>query len=249
MRTVFGSTPMLGHLILRPADMPLPQDLNDVDYVERPPRAASAGQPTVAARQRGAWCEGGARQRLRLGEFLVHRVCQRLPPDIREERYREWVAELPAILHDPQVRLVPRRAVRMLGYAADTLRGTILTAARARPRTARMTALLYLLLVAGLVSLAWNTWTIVQAPGHALNYLRLTWSILLVAFPISMLVRSAARVTALILISATLAGVAVDLWNTAQSPGDWVNYFVAACFFLLLLAWWIASRRARIRRA
>ena len=28
----------------------------------------------------------------RLGEYLVGRACQQLPRDIREERYREWVA-------------------------------------------------------------------------------------------------------------------------------------------------------------
>src|SRR5690349_13667662 len=30
-----------------------------------------------------------------------------LPPDLREEQYREWAAELPAILHDPQARFGP----------------------------------------------------------------------------------------------------------------------------------------------
>jgi hypothetical protein len=42
---------------------------------------------------------------LRTGEYLVRRACRRLPPDIRDDRYREWTAELPAILHDPQIRL------------------------------------------------------------------------------------------------------------------------------------------------
>ena len=74
----------------------------------------------------------GERRLLRLGEYLVGRACQQLPPDVREERYREWAAELPAILCDPQVRLAPRRAVRMLGYPVDTLRGTIMTPGRAR---------------------------------------------------------------------------------------------------------------------
>ena len=64
---------------------------------------------------------------LRTGEYLVRRACRRLQPEIRDDRYREWTAELPAILHDPQIRLGPHRALRMLGYAADTLRGTALT--------------------------------------------------------------------------------------------------------------------------
>jgi F-type H+-transporting ATPase subunit b len=87
----------------------------------------------------------GERQLLRIGEYLVGRACQRLPQDIREERYREWAAELPAILHDPQVRLAPRRAVRMLAYAADTVRGATATPARARRRIPRMTAALCLI--------------------------------------------------------------------------------------------------------
>ena len=186
---------------------------------------------------------------LRAGEYLVGQACKRLPQDIREERYREWAAELPAILHDPQARLAPWRAVRMLAYAADTLRGTIMTPATIRRPTPRMAALHYLILAAGLVNLGWNTWTIVRAPDHGLNYAHLAWSVLLVAWPVSTLVRAPARVTALILISSTMAGVALNLWNAAQPPGDWVNYFLAACLVLLLLTWWLASRWARTRRA
>jgi hypothetical protein len=106
----------------------------------------------------------GERRLLRLGEYLVGRACQQLPPDVREERYREWAAELPAILFDPQVRLAPRRAVRMLGYAADTLRGTIMTPGRAPGRIHRMLAgLPVVCLVAGLGAVGLAAWTIVQA--------------------------------------------------------------------------------------
>lgn len=56
----------------------------------------------------------GERQLLRLGEYLVGRACQRLPPETRHERYREWVAELPVILRDPQGGFAPWRAARML---------------------------------------------------------------------------------------------------------------------------------------
>jgi hypothetical protein len=88
----------------------------------------------------------GDRQLLRLGEYLLRRACQRLPQDIRQGRYREWAAELPAILTDPQIRPAPRRAVRMLAYAADTVPGadrrpvadarhqTLKTASSAPPR-------------------------------------------------------------------------------------------------------------------
>jgi DivIVA domain-containing protein len=69
---------------------------------------------------------------LRIGEYLIARAARRLPPGMRDERYREWVAELPAILRDPDTRLPARRAARMLGYALGTIRGTIVTRANAR---------------------------------------------------------------------------------------------------------------------
>jgi hypothetical protein len=70
----------------------------------------------------------GGRWALSAGEYLVARACRRLPAEIREERYREWVAELPVILHDRDAGPAPRRVVRMLAFAADTLRGTTLAA-------------------------------------------------------------------------------------------------------------------------
>jgi DivIVA domain-containing protein len=69
---------------------------------------------------------------LRIGEYLIARACRHLPSEARDERYREWVAELPAILRDPGVRPAARRAARMLGYASGTIRGTALTPGSAR---------------------------------------------------------------------------------------------------------------------
>jgi hypothetical protein len=63
---------------------------------------------------------------LRAGEYLVSRACRRLPARIREEWYQEWLAELPIILHDREAGPAPLRVVRMLAFAADTLRGTTL---------------------------------------------------------------------------------------------------------------------------
>jgi len=74
----------------------------------------------------------GERRLLRIGEYLIARACRHLPAEARDERYREWVAELPAILWDPDVRPAARRAVRMLGYAFGTIRGTALTPGSAR---------------------------------------------------------------------------------------------------------------------
>ena len=59
----------------------------------------------------------GERRLLRIGEYLIARACRRLSADTRDERYREWAAELPAILRDPGIRLAARRAARMLGFA------------------------------------------------------------------------------------------------------------------------------------
>src|SRR6516162_660411 len=134
----------------------------------RPHRPPGTGEPGMR----------GERQLLRLGEYLVGLACQQLPQDIREERYEEWAAELPAILHDPQIGLAPRRAMRMLAYAADTLRGTALAPGRI-PRM--FAALDRLLPVAGLGVVALEVWAIVQAPGDGLNYLRLAWSLFFVA--------------------------------------------------------------------
>jgi hypothetical protein len=70
----------------------------------------------------------GERYALRAGEFLVSRACRRLPAAIRQERYQEWLAELPVILRDRDTGPAPWRVVRMLAFAADTLRGTALAA-------------------------------------------------------------------------------------------------------------------------
>jgi hypothetical protein len=192
----------------------------------------------------------GERQLLRIGEYLVRRACRPLPPDVREERCREWAAELPAILHDPQVRFAPWRAARMLGYAADTLRGTAMMPGTARGRIARLRAAVDVPLpVAGLV-VALPAWAVVQAPRDGLNYLRLAWGLLFVAYLIRNRVRPAARMTALLGTSAILAAWAVLLGGAALAPGDWVTYVLAAVVLLPLLAhlpfaWWHRRRQAR----
>ena len=60
----------------------------------------------------------------RLAERLIRRACRRLPGGIRDERYREWAAELPAIIHDPDVRFALLRSARTLRYAAGVYRTT-----------------------------------------------------------------------------------------------------------------------------
>jgi hypothetical protein len=68
----------------------------------------------------------GERCALRAGEHLISLACRRLPARIRQERYQEWMAELPVILRDCDTGPAPWRVVRMLAFAADTLRGTAL---------------------------------------------------------------------------------------------------------------------------
>jgi hypothetical protein len=78
----------------------------------------------------------GERWLLRVGEFLVGRAARHLPAAAREERCREWAAELPAILGDPQIKPAAARAARMLWFAADTVRGAALGPGPARHKGA-----------------------------------------------------------------------------------------------------------------
>ena len=52
----------------------------------------------------------GERWLLRVGEFLVSRAAASLPAAVRDERRREWAAELPVILGDPEVKPAAARA-------------------------------------------------------------------------------------------------------------------------------------------
>jgi hypothetical protein len=79
----------------------------------------------------------GERWALRAGEYLVSLACRRLPAGIRQERQQEWLAELPVILRDRGPG--PVRVARMLAFAADTLRGTVLRGSALAPETYRGT--------------------------------------------------------------------------------------------------------------
>jgi hypothetical protein len=186
---------------------------------------------------------------LRIGEYLVRRACHRLPPETRGECYREWAAELPAILHDREIRLAPYRAVRMLGYAADTLRGTARASGRARRGLAGPSSILPgLLFLAALGSMVFEIRDLVRDPGHWVNYVLVAWSLVLAAWPVSQYLRSGARITGLIVISSLIAGEVIYISNAVQAPGDWVNYLAAACFILLYLTWWLVRRWVRAGR-
>jgi hypothetical protein len=98
----------------------------------------------------------GERRLLRIGEYLIARACRHLPAGARDERYREWVAELPAILGDPGVRPAARRAARMLRYASGTIRGTALTPGSARRVMAHTARAASPWIIAGLVIFLWG---------------------------------------------------------------------------------------------
>jgi hypothetical protein len=109
---------------------------------------------------------------LRAGEYLVGRSCRHLPSSIRDERYREWTAELPAILDDPDTKPAWRRAVRMLYYAADTIRGTALASRRAKLRPSRRrTAMIGLRIIPELAAAAFILWASLTASGNRVTYL------------------------------------------------------------------------------
>jgi hypothetical protein len=72
-----------------------------------------------------------------LAEYLIRRACRHLPDDTCDERYREWTAEIPAILHNPDTRWQGLRAANALAYAADHMRGARHHPRAGKPATAR----------------------------------------------------------------------------------------------------------------
>jgi hypothetical protein len=111
-----------------------------------------------------------------------------------------------------------------------------------------VTAVFWLLLVAGLTVASWDFKAIAGAPGDPLNYVRLASAVLLIAYPVTMLKRLALRLGTLVASGASLTGAAVSLWDAARAPADWAYYFSAALLVLLTLAMWIVSRCADARR-
>jgi len=66
----------------------------------------------------------GTRLVQRAAERLIGAACRRLPADVRAERYREWTAELPAILDDESIRPSWLRGLRALAFSAGISRAT-----------------------------------------------------------------------------------------------------------------------------
>jgi hypothetical protein len=110
--------------------------------------------------------KGGERWLLYVGEHLIGYGCRRLPVKVRDERYREWTAELPAILGDPDTRFLWHRAVRMLCYSAGIAWRFGLPS---RQQTRRFVAAGWFFFVLG--SLAFDIWMTVRDPRDWVNYL------------------------------------------------------------------------------
>jgi hypothetical protein len=75
----------------------------------------------------------------RVAERLIQTACRRLPADVRADRCREWVAELPAILDDESIRRPFLRSLRALTFClgiSRTARRLSRSARASSPRTA-----------------------------------------------------------------------------------------------------------------
>jgi len=108
---------------------------------------------------------------LRIGEFLVSLACRRLPRRVRDERHQEWAAELPVILHDPEIRLSARRAARMLAYALGTVRGAASPGRhRGRRRITGRTVLFGAIFIFVPAGLGVDVWNAVRAPEDWISY-------------------------------------------------------------------------------
>jgi Phospholipase_D-nuclease N-terminal len=66
----------------------------------------------------------GTRPVQRVAERLISAACRRLPADVRAERFREWTAELPAILDDESIGPSWLRGLRALAFCVGISRAT-----------------------------------------------------------------------------------------------------------------------------
>jgi hypothetical protein len=94
----------------------------------------------------------------RIAEWLIRAACRRLPADVRAERCREWVAEVPAILDDQSIRPSFLRALRALSFCVGiSMTARRLSRSANRPPDVAVRAVLgfiiYLVIVAGFIAL------------------------------------------------------------------------------------------------
>jgi hypothetical protein len=74
-----------------------------------------------------------------IAEWLIRTACRQLPADVRAEQYREWTAEVPAILDDQSIRPRFLRALRAFTFCIgiSTTTRQLGRPARARSRRTR----------------------------------------------------------------------------------------------------------------
>ena len=205
----------------------------------------------------------GERYALRVGGFLVTRASRRLPTRIRAQRHQEWLAELPAILHDRAAGSAPRRLARMLAFAADTLRGATFGSNSCQYQGAHRsgtvkytgavaTFLLLPLIVLGVVLalllgvsvvLAWEAWIVYQAFHGANLYGSLSLLLVSVAFLVLNVVRPRGAGARCWFLGNSVTGAAQFLCTLAQQY-HWghpllfliIDYCGAAAFVSLTAA-------------
>jgi len=124
----------------------------------------------------------GERLLLGIGGYLIAVASRLLPGEIRDERCREWAAELPAILRDRDTRLAAHRAVRMFSYAAGAVWGSALAAGGARGRlTAIMAVVVGLFTANSLTAMVWGILGVATSPGDWVHYYLIAAGVLYLA--------------------------------------------------------------------
>jgi DivIVA domain-containing protein len=167
----------------------------------------------------------GERRLLRIGEYLIGHACRFLPAEMRDERRREWTAELPAILRDPDTRLAAHRAARMLRYAAGAAWGTARTSGSARGRLTVVIVTVVVLFTADiLLLLVIDTSSAVKTPGDWVHYYGITAGIIYLAGFGGVLAHRIRRTDAL------MEGVrdAVLVWGDVTIPGPLLSRLLRA---------------------
>jgi hypothetical protein len=144
----------------------------------------------------------------RVAERVIRGGCRRLPGDVGSERYREWTAELPAILVDPDLRSPLARTARMLRYAVGTYRTCRKLPGKAgRPRP-----------------VSWSSQSRRRPLGRP-------------AFPDGSFVAIAAIVTWVVVIVLVRSHPPVGYWNVIGIAGGFVSEALGAVALIRFIRW------------
>jgi len=139
---------------------------------------------------------------------VIRGGCQRLPDDVGSERYREWTAELSAILGDPDLRSALARTARMLRFAVGTYRSC-----RESPGK-----------VGSPRSVSWSSQSRRRPLGRP-------------AFPDGFFVAIAAVVTWVVVIVLVRSHPPVGSWNVIGIAGGFVSEGLGAAALIRFIRW------------